>query len=178
MSVSTRKQHLSYSQKIKILDFYHQHKHRLTQQQAVTRIRVMGFPMFAQSTLSGYLKGESRIREYASARHMHRNHKRKALVRLPQVEEALYTWVMEKQHSGVCLTSGGIREKGREFCRLFNVPDDQVPAFSNGWLSRIKTRFGLGAHKFHTELLPLISSTVNGHADGTPDTEKVAQHEV
>ncbi|KAF8692810.1 Tigger transposable element-derived protein, partial [Rhizoctonia solani] len=36
---------------------------------------------------------------------------------------------MQKQRSKLCLTGAPICEKVREFCCLFNIPEDEVPAF-------------------------------------------------
>ncbi|CUA75704.1 Tigger transposable element-derived protein 4 [Mus musculus] [Rhizoctonia solani] len=95
----------------------------------------MGFSTFAQSTLSGYLKDESQIQYYANTRPMHGKLKRKISVKLPQA---------------------------REFCGKFNIPKDKIPAFSNGWLTRLKARFGLRVFKFHGEAASAPVETIQG----------------
>ncbi|KAG8747572.1 hypothetical protein FRC10_000708, partial [Ceratobasidium sp. 414] len=156
------KQHLTFSEKLKILDFYHQHRARLTQQQVVTRVRAMGYSSFAQSTLSGYLKDEQRIRSYASAHPGRLHFKQHTTVKLPQVEEALYEWIKQKQEGGVCLTGALICEKARDFCRMLNVPEEKTLKFSNGWLGRLKARFGLRVYKFHGEAASAPIDTLDG----------------
>ncbi|KAG8699077.1 hypothetical protein FRC08_005517 [Ceratobasidium sp. 394] len=145
------KNHLSFSDKLKIIDYYHAHKARLTQQQVVTRIQAMGFPSITQSTLSSYLKAEDSIRAFVSTHPTRIHAKQLNPVKLPEVEEALYKWIMAKQNTRVCLTGALICEKAREFCRLLNVPENKIINFLSGWLTRLKARFGLRAYKFHGE---------------------------
>ncbi|QRV79154.1 tigger transposable element-derived protein 4 [Ceratobasidium sp. AG-Ba] len=145
------KRHLTFTEKLKILDFYHEHKARLTQQQVVTRVKAMGYTSFAQSTLSGYLKDEPRIRAYMSANPSRLHFKQQTSVKLPEVEAALFEWIKQRHGGGIRLTGALICEKAREFCRLFDIPEAQTLKFSNGWLSRLKARFGLRVYKFHGE---------------------------
>ncbi|QRV81635.1 tigger transposable element-derived protein 6 [Ceratobasidium sp. AG-Ba] len=94
----------------------------------------MGFPGIAQSTLSSYLKAEDTIHTFVATHPTCIHAKQTSSVKLPQVEEALYKWIMEKQNSRVCLTGALICAKAREFCRLLDVPQDKVLKFSTSAL--------------------------------------------
>ncbi|KAF8593124.1 hypothetical protein BDV93DRAFT_429740, partial [Ceratobasidium sp. AG-I] len=79
-----------------------------------------------------------------TASHPGRLHfKRQTPVKLPEVEAALYQWIIEKQTRGICLTGAIICEKAREYCQRFDIPEAKTLNFSNGWLGRLKARFGL-----------------------------------
>ncbi|QRV83452.1 tigger transposable element-derived protein 6 [Ceratobasidium sp. AG-Ba] len=137
------KRHLTFAEKLKILDFYHDYKAHLTQQQVVARVKAMVYTSFAQSTLSGYLKDEPRIRACTSANPSRLHFKQQTSVKLPEVETALFEWIKQIHGGGIQLTGALICEKAREFCRLFDMPEAQTLKFSNGWLSRLKACFGL-----------------------------------
>jgi hypothetical protein len=142
---------LSFSNKLKIIDYYHTNKAQLTQQQVITCVCAMGFPGIAQLMLSSYLKAKDSICAFVAAHPARIHAKQVNPVKLPQVEELLYKWIMEKQNSQVCLTGALICEKAREFCQLLNVPEDKIINFSSGWLTQLKVQFGLCAYKFHGE---------------------------
>ncbi|CAE6455366.1 unnamed protein product [Rhizoctonia solani] len=89
--------------------------------------------------------------EYADAHPEHLHMKRRPIVQLPHVEAALHKWILQKQDRGIRLTGDLIHEKARDFCRLFNIPEQETLMFSNGWLDRLKKRFGLVAYKLHGE---------------------------
>ncbi|KAG8739921.1 hypothetical protein FRC10_004982 [Ceratobasidium sp. 414] len=135
--------HMTFQDKLEILDFYH--ANGWTQEQTVRHLRANGYPTFSQSTLSGYLKQEHTIRTYIAANPSNGHLKQRPRVRLPEVEAALWEWVLEKREVGddVKLTGAEICDKAREICQELGIPDQDVLKFSNGWLDRLKTRFGL-----------------------------------
>ncbi|KAG8692182.1 hypothetical protein FRC08_009959 [Ceratobasidium sp. 394] len=136
--------HMTFQDKLSILDFYH--AQGWTQEQTVRHLRSNGYPTFSQSTLSGYLKQEQSIRAYLAANPSNGHLKQRPRVRLPEVEAALWEWVSEKREMGEDvgrLTGAEICDKAREICEELGIPEQDVLKFSNGWLDRLKTRFGL-----------------------------------
>ncbi|CCO32120.1 Tigger transposable element-derived protein 6 [Rhizoctonia solani AG-1 IB] len=146
------RQNLTMHDKLKILDYCGGDSTKdLTQQEKVVQLHSMGYYTLSQSTLSTLLRDEDLLRAYADAHPEHLHMKRRPIVQLPHVEAALHEWILQKQDRGIRLTGDLIREKARDFCRLFNIPEQETLKFSNGWLDRLKKRFGLVAYKFHGE---------------------------
>ncbi|KAF8706676.1 DDE protein, partial [Rhizoctonia solani] len=146
----TLRQNLTLNDKLKILDHCQSNEATgLTQQEKVVQLRGMGYYTLSQSTLSSLLKDEDLLRAYADTHPKHLHVKRRPIVQLPQVEAALHEWILQKQGRGIRLTGDIICEKARDFCRLFNIAESETLKFSNGWLNRLKKRFGLVAFKFH-----------------------------
>ncbi|KAG8716536.1 hypothetical protein FRC09_015629 [Ceratobasidium sp. 395] len=136
--------HMTFQDKLYILDLYH--TNGWTQEQTVRHLRANGYPTLSQSTLSGYLKQEQDIRAYMAANPSNGHLKQKPRVKLPEVEAALWEWVVEKREAEggeLKLTGAEICDKAREICEELGVPEQDIIKFSNGWLDRLKTRFGL-----------------------------------
>ncbi|KAF8606158.1 CenpB-DNA-bind-domain-containing protein, partial [Ceratobasidium sp. AG-I] len=104
-----------------------------------------------QPTLSRIIRQEELIRAYVAAHPERLHHKRRPLVRLPEVEAALSQWVQQKQGRNLRLTGAVLCEKARDFCHLLHVPLEEELKFSNGWLNRFKARLGLREIIFHGE---------------------------
>ncbi|CAE6463333.1 unnamed protein product [Rhizoctonia solani] len=135
------RQNLTYQQKIQVLDFYQQNRHRLSMESMIPALRAMGFTTICQSTISRFVKNESKIRQCAEEQRGHV--KRASIVVLPEVEEALVRWIEEQQQTGISATGDAIIQKAREICDELNVPEDQRIGFSRGWLDSFKKRNGL-----------------------------------
>ncbi|KAG8734153.1 hypothetical protein FRC10_011930 [Ceratobasidium sp. 414] len=136
-----RRQHLTYTDKLRVLDYYHAHSH-LTQVDVVRALR-SEYPSLAQSTLSNYLAHEQQIREYVRLHPDHMRYKKPFRVALPDVDAALAEWVRDRLGKGVRLTGELICEKGRWFCEELGIPDERRISFSSGWLDSFKERLGL-----------------------------------
>ncbi|CAG8626907.1 984_t:CDS:2, partial [Paraglomus occultum] len=94
------------------------------------------------STVSRLLKRKESIISNPSA-------KRHRTVQHPNLENALYEWVIQMQ-TKVILTDAILVQKAKDFSQLLNIPDDDFK-FSCGWLSRFKKRHGLKQIKKHGE---------------------------
>ncbi|KAG8699747.1 hypothetical protein FRC08_005126 [Ceratobasidium sp. 394] len=136
-----RRQHLTYTDKLRVLDYYHAHSH-LTQVDVVQALR-SEYPNLSQSTLSNYLSHEQEIRDYVRLNPDHMRYKKPLRVALPDVDAALAEWVRDRLGKGVRLTGELICEKGRWFCEEMGIPDERRISFSSGWLDSFKERLGL-----------------------------------
>ncbi|CAE6471495.1 unnamed protein product [Rhizoctonia solani] len=108
-------------------------------------LRAMGFTTICQSTVSRFVKNESQIRQCAAEQN--ENAKRASVVVLPEVEDALLSWVQQQQEQGHSISGDAIAERGREICDELQVPEDQRIGFSRGWLDSFKKRNGLSLRR-------------------------------
>ncbi|GAB1524875.1 hypothetical protein RhiTH_008031 [Rhizoctonia solani] len=139
------RQNLTYQQKIQVLDFYHLNKSRLSMESMIPPLRSMGFTTICQSTISRFVKNESRIRQCAAEQNEHA--KRASVVVLPEVEDALVKWIEQQQEQGYSISGDAIVERGKEICDELQVPGDQRIGFSRGWLDSFKKRNGLSLRR-------------------------------
>jgi hypothetical protein len=148
---SCRWQHLTYSDKFDIIDFYRAHQDLpcVTQSLAVQSLHVK--PTLSQSTLSGYLCRDQEIRDYTRQNSNWISYKQPLRVTLPQVDTALIQWVYERLRRGVRLTGDVICEQARQFCNTFEIPTHNRLKFTHGWLDHFKERLGLREVWFHGE---------------------------
>ncbi|KAG8725676.1 hypothetical protein FRC11_001715 [Ceratobasidium sp. 423] len=130
---------LTLHDKLKILNHCHSDEATgLMQQEKIVQLRQMGYYTHSQSTLSSLLKVEDLLHAHADTHPKHLHVKRHPIVQLPQVEEALHEWILQKQDRSIRLTGNIIREKARDFCQHFNIPESKILKFSNGWLDCLK----------------------------------------
>ncbi|QRW22423.1 Tc5 transposase DNA-binding domain-containing protein [Rhizoctonia solani] len=108
-------------------------------------LRSMGFTTICQSTISRFVKNESRIRQCAAEQNEHA--KRASVVVLPEVEDALVKWIEQQQEQGYSISGDAIVERGKEICDELQVPGDQRIGFSRGWLDSFKKRNGLSLRR-------------------------------
>ncbi|CAE7140507.1 unnamed protein product [Rhizoctonia solani] len=134
------RQNLTYQQKIQVIDFYHQNRNRLSMESMIPPLRAMGFTTICQSTISRFIKNESKIRQCAEAQRAHV--KRPSIVVLPEVEEALLRWIEQQVQT---VSGDAIVQRAREICDELNVPEEQRIGFSRGWLDSFKKRNGLSS---------------------------------
>ncbi|XP_058113772.1 CENP-B homolog protein 2-like [Magnolia sinica] len=66
--------------------------------------------------------------------------KRRSIPRFPKIEAALSNWVLQCQANQLPLSGQIIQEKGRSMARMLNIPEDEVPTFSDGWLHKFQMR--------------------------------------
>ncbi|EUC57745.1 tigger transposable element-derived protein, partial [Rhizoctonia solani AG-3 Rhs1AP] len=147
-----RRPHLTYSDKLRIIDFYraHQNLPGVTQASVVQHFRAE-FPALSQSTLSGYLAREQEIRAYIEQNPNYLAYKQPVRVALPEVEAALTEWVHERLRRGLRFTGDLLCEKGHQFCDSLNISPGRRIGFTHGWLDRFKERLGLREVWFHGE---------------------------
>lgn len=72
------------------------------------------------------------------------------VIKHPQLEQALATWVLQMEHQKKCLSDGLIQQKARKLTTMMNISTEDFKA-SNGWLANFKTRNGLKQHQIHGE---------------------------
>ncbi|QRW23882.1 Tc5 transposase DNA-binding domain-containing protein [Rhizoctonia solani] len=141
---STRRSNLTFSDKLRIIDFYREHQGLpgVTQASVVQHFRAE-YPTLSQSTLPSYLSKEEQIRDYIRKNPNRLAYKKPTRVALPQIELALTEWVQNRVRLGLGFTGDLLCEQGRKLCEELGVPDDEKIAFSHGWLDRFKERLRL-----------------------------------
>jgi Tc5 transposase DNA-binding domain len=55
------------------------------------------------------------------------------------------------QYQRLSISDELIKEKVKTFIRMLNIPNDQCPNFSNGWLHAFKQRNGFKRYRSHGE---------------------------
>ena len=68
-----------------------------------------------------------------------------------ETDKALSMWVCQALEDGITVTGDVIREKWRHFAQMLQIPEDQWPTLSKGWLTKFKERTGLKERKKHGE---------------------------
>ncbi|KAG8748064.1 Tigger transposable element-derived protein 5 [Ceratobasidium sp. 414] len=140
----TRRQNLTFKQRLEVADFYHANKHRLPLEQMVQPLRERGFLTICATTIRRCVNREDEDRAYVESGDASRlNAKRQTLVCLPEVEAALLEWVKQKQEQGIPLASELICGKARLLCEQLGVPEESRLKFSKSWLEGFKRRNGL-----------------------------------
>lgn len=105
-----------------------------------------------QPKVSDWIAKEQNIRElYSKSPVVAENLCRVNRIKHEEADEALSMWVCQALEDGITVTGDVIREKWRRFARAFNIPEDQWPVLSEGWLTRFKERNGLKERKKHGE---------------------------
>jgi len=77
------------------------------------------------------------------------NSKRSRTVQYPDLENAMYEWVIQYQ-THVTLTDEILKEKAKQFAKLLNISEDKFK-FSTGWLAKFKKRHNITKVKRHGE---------------------------
>ena len=105
-----------------------------------------------QPKVSDWVKKEKDIRELysknpavaESLRHVNQ-------ITHEEADKALSMWVCQALEDGITVTGDVIREKWRHFAQMLQIPEDQWPTLSKGWLTKFKERNGLKERKKHGE---------------------------
>ena len=77
------------------------------------------------------------------------NSKRSQTVQYPDLENAMYEWVIQYQ-THVTLTDEILKEKAKQFVKLLNISEDKFK-FLTGWLAKFKKRHNITKVKRHGE---------------------------
>lgn len=85
--------------------------------------------------------------------------KRRRTSRYPELEMALYEFVLEYQEK-TSITDMIILEKAKKLFMDMNIQDEELK-FSNGWLTRFKKRHGISLRKLHGESASVETSELN-----------------
>ncbi|KAG9104588.1 hypothetical protein FRC06_001054 [Ceratobasidium sp. 370] len=140
----TRRQNLTFKQRLDVADFYHSNKHILSLEQMVQPLRKLGFSTICATTIRRCVNRENQVRTYVESGDASRlTAKRPTPVCLPEVEAALLEWINQKQEQNIPLASELICEKARQLCECLGVPEENRLKFSKSWLEGFKRRNGL-----------------------------------
>jgi len=68
-------------------------------------------------------------------------------------------WISQVMSAGLFLSDLSIKEKGRKFANLFNVPSENIKC-SNGWLYKFKYCNNLKIYRLHGEAASVLLDIV------------------
>ncbi|CEL63611.1 hypothetical protein RSOLAG1IB_10894 [Rhizoctonia solani AG-1 IB] len=145
------RQHLTYEQKIEVIDFYRQYESALTLEAMVPLLREMGYLTICATTIRRCVDNEQKIRNYIARNPSGLQAKQEVIVTHPQVEFALVRWIDHKLNNNVRLQGDFLIEKAHELCNILGIPLENRIGFSKGWLRRFKHCHGLHRVRFHGE---------------------------
>jgi hypothetical protein len=103
----------------------------------------------SQSRISNIINQKRHMDENIPERD--RGLKKKRIVKLPVLDNALAEWVLQCQERGVALNWQIVRRKATSFADQLNVPETDRPAFTDGWLEKFLGRHGLKTVKYSGE---------------------------
>ena len=140
---------LTFSEKIKILDYMR--THQLTQKQTADYWQENGYrDRVSQKNISMWVKNEERIRGEVVHGGAKAATRRIREVRFPELEGALKLWIEGREAQLQPITGPLIVAKGERLRDALNLPIDAIK-FSNGWVDEFKRRHGLQHHQNHGE---------------------------
>lgn len=102
----------------------------------------------AQSTISGILR---RQHEFINMSSLELGIKKRRVVQHPVLDNALANWVIQCAHRGITVQGDTTKEKAKHFAKMLNIPEDEQPEFSNGWLHSFQLRHNFSFRKFNAD---------------------------
>lgn len=114
----------------------------------------------AQSTISGILR---RQHEFINMSSLELGIKKRRVVQHPLLDQALANWVIQCAHRGITVQGDMTKEKAKHFAKMLDIPEDEQPEFSNGWLHSFQLRHNFSFRKFNTD----NNNNNNGNGNGT-----------
>lgn len=117
----------------------------------------------AQSTISGILR---RQHEFINMSTLELGIKKRRVVQHPLLDQALANWVIQCAHRGITVQGDMTKEKAKHFAKMLDIPEDEQPEFSNGWLHSFQMRHNFSFRKFNTD-----HSNSNASGSGAHSTE-------
>ena len=80
-----------------------------------------------------------------------RHLKRKRVLKYTSLDNALAEWILQCQSRKVALSWQLIRVKAQKFAEQMGIPEDDMPAFTDGWLEKFLHRHKLKTVKYSGE---------------------------
>lgn len=117
----------------------------------------------AQSTISGILR---RQHEFINMSSLELGIKKRRVVQHPELDNALANWVIQCAHRGITVQGDLTKEKAKHFARMLQIPEDEQPEFSNGWLHSFQLRHNFSFRKFNADHHHHNSASADG--EGNP----------
>ena len=140
---------LTFSKKIKILDYMR--THQLTQKQTADYWQENGYRgRILQKNISMWVKNEGRIRGEVANGGAKAATCRIRGVKFPELEGALKLWIEGCEAQLQPITGPLIVAKAERLRDTLNLPIDAIK-FSNGWVDEFKRRHALQHHQHHGE---------------------------
>ncbi|KAF1316122.1 putative Ars binding protein 1, partial [Globisporangium splendens] len=102
----------------------------------------------AQSTISGILR---RQHEFVNMSSLELGIKKRRVVQHPLLDQALANWVIQCAHRGITVQGDMTKEKAKHFAKMLEIPEDEQPEFSNGWLHSFQLRHNFSFRKFNAD---------------------------
>ena len=101
-----------------------------------------------QSTISDILKRKDEFSKMSSS---DLGVKKRRVITFPELDTALANWVLQCEHRAIRLNGDMIKAKGKRLSDLMNIPENDQPEFSNGWLQAFQERHNFHHFKLHGE---------------------------
>lgn len=149
--MSDIRKRLTYAQKLQVIEFYKQNRHKMSMDEMLAQLRARGFATLCAQTVHRYVRDEASIRQHVASNTLRADSRRQSSAARPDVEQALWEWIQDAETRNLRLTGVLIREKAQRIAVELGIPPDQGITFSDGWLTRFKQRYGLKQYIFHGE---------------------------
>ncbi|QRV90089.1 tigger transposable element-derived protein [Ceratobasidium sp. AG-Ba] len=153
---------LTYGQKLEVIDLYKKHR-GMRMDDFLQLLRCKGFTTICEQTIRRYARNEDSIRRHVNSNLSNADNCRKSSAAHPEVEERLCDWIIEAEGRQLRLNGMLIRLKAKQIAKEIGIPQGEMIAFSDGWLTRFKQRWGLKHYVFHGEAGSAPVDTIDGH---------------
>jgi len=111
-----------------------------------------------QATISNIIKKRD---QYLDMDEHNLQAKRARDTHFPELDAALANWVLQCQGNRININGDLIKAKASVFAEKLNIPLDDRPVFSNGWLDKFKDRHGFRLFKSHGESGSVDNTALN-----------------
>ena len=108
----------------------------------------------AQSSVSRWIKDADQLAQSLTLNGPQVKRQRSA--KHPDLEQAVYTWIIEAHARNMVVTGDIIQQKAQDFGKILKV-DMSV---SDGWLSRFKTRYNIKTRILHGEAASVNTESI------------------
>ncbi|QRV94803.1 tigger transposable element-derived protein [Ceratobasidium sp. AG-Ba] len=153
---------LTYGQKLEVIDLYKKHR-GMRMDDFLQLLRCKGFTTICEQTIRRYARNEDSIRRHVNSNLSNADNCRKSSAAHPEVEERLCDWIIEAEGRQLRLNGMLIRLKAKQIAKEIGIPQGEMIAFSDGWLTRFKQRWSLKHYVFHGEAGSAPVDTIDGH---------------
>lgn len=103
----------------------------------------------SQSTMSRLLGQASTLEAIVNKRELEK--KRERSVKSPLLEEAIILWIKQREANKVPINQDIVKEVAKRLAAKMQLAPEDIPLFSNGWMSSFSRRHGLRRIRLHGE---------------------------
>ena len=97
--------------------------------------------------------------------------KRTSVLRFPELEKQVYSWICDTQQSGLAVPLNMLQNKALAMAKTMGISEDEFKA-SNGWVNRFRRRWNMNPEMIRAEDDKLENTlVVHDATTGGPETE-------